>query len=161
MTWFFVRLALVLVSAGCYRIRGSDYQHLMPGNRVLKLTIGAFPVGCAVALIGVPWYLALAVIAITAALDTLPHAAFQGARNGIQVLGMSALGVASLLGAVLVTWHSVGPDEALAVISISILTGPAYYAGNKIPVTIVGIRQGPELGELLNGLVRVMFVFLV
>jgi len=161
-------LVLIVVSAIGYRVRGSGYFADLPagflfgisrGDRLFKLLIGAAPVGFAACLAGVPWYLALAVWALTALSDTLPHAAFQGAAGALQVLGMSALGIANLAPAAAALWLS-GHAWWVPLVT-GLLSGPAYLAGNHTPLNVVrgmfALRKGPEVGEFFNGAMRAVF----
>src|SRR5690348_7561344 len=108
-----VIITLCIVSAIAYRIRGSGYFAdlppkflfgLMRGDKLFKNLIGAFPIGVAVLFAGAPWYLAIGAWLLTAAVDTLPHGAFQGCTSVPQFLSLCGLGIAQALPASLALW---------------------------------------------------------
>lgn len=163
-------LFLVLFSAACYRVRGSGYfEHLpahfllfMRGDRLIKLAIGGFPVGVCSFYAGVPLELALAVWALVAVTDTIPHASFQGAVNLLQMLGMAAIGIANAGAPAIAIYLQHRPTAAAVTLGLGTLMGPAYWLGNRTPLDYVSgkfaLREGPEVGEFYAGAARALFL---
>lgn len=155
-----------IVSAIAYRLRGSswfsnDYQ--MRGLRLAKLCVGALPVGLSLWLCGISFYICVVVTAFVMAADSLPHGSYQGTTNVAQglLLTMNSIIAASAPFAALVVYHH--NAQAIVAAICSLLVAPSYFVGGKIPVHIqigpVGFNQGPEIGEVLYGLTRTLFVF--
>lgn len=156
--------ALPVVSAIAYRVRGSEWTGRdsgLKGLRVAKLAVGAAPVAAACWLLHLAWPSVLGVWAVTALADSLPHGQWQGTTSFKQVLMMSVVGVASALPAFAALWLQGLHPVALLALGCGVLTGPATWLGNKIPLRFhighVGFDQGPEFGEVARGFARVLF----
>lgn len=160
-----ISLFLPLVSAIAYRLRGSAWftnDSQMKGLRILKLLIGALPVGLAVLFSGVPLYASAAVTVAVLGADSLPHGAYQGVSNIMQGILLMANAVIAAVPPAVALFLFGHHTEAIVAIACSVLIAPSYYLGRKIPLSLqvgpVGFHQGPEIGEVIYGLTRVLFV---
>lgn len=158
-------LFLPLVSAIAYRLRGSAWfpnDSQIKGLRISKLLIGALPVGLAVFLSGVPLYAAGAVTVAVLGADSLPHGTYQGVSNITQGLLLTLNGVIAAIPPIISVFLFGHHTQAIVTAACSILIAPSYYLGRKIPLSLqigpVGFHQGPEIGEVIYGLTRVLFV---
>lgn len=175
---------LAIISAICYRLRGSDFAADWPprrigpisirGDRVVKLAIGAAPVAVACALAGVGWW-SLLVWPCVAAADALGHGEGMGINTGTDTsdelwakgkqLGVQGLAAALMPGLAISAAYR-DPILGLIVLGLGLLEVPSYIAGNILPwpsftLPVASLRRGSEWGEALTGLCRVLFLIFI
>lgn len=162
---YYCALTLIALGGLLYRAGGSSWfnnDSAIHGLRIAKLACRALPLGGAALLLGVSPWLALAVWVLSAAADSLPHGQWQGASSAGQTAIMSLVTLATVLPVGGVLLYSGDVLHATAAIIAAALCGPATWLGNKIPchfrIGPIGFDQGPEMGEVARGAVRLLFV---
>ncbi len=158
-------IILILLSGLLYRVRGSswtDDDAALKGLRVAKLAVGSLPLPLAALHLGINPPTCAAVWIVTALADTLPHAGNQGAVDIGQALRLIPNAIASafpVVAALFVGDHRLA--AYVAAVSV-VLIAPAYFIGNRLPIYWmigpIGFRKGPEIGEVIYGLTRCLFV---
>lgn len=163
----------ILFGGLAYRVAGSEitgHDSDIKGMRVAKLALRSLPVALGAWLVtgGLSaWYVYLAVWALVAMADSLPHASFQGETNFFQIFEMTFATLLSLLP-VMVLLYTLPIGIFLLgleiLIGVSVATATGGWLAQKIPANFsigpIGFHQGPEIGEVAHGALRLIWVML-
>ncbi len=171
-----IAILIIILSAICYRIRGSEFYANGFGSRPVKLAIGAFPRALGVLLFA-PWPYALGAWFLCALADSSGHAQGQsyGSANDNdpqQALKLTEAGLLSavpVLAALFFAWAFAGAAVPLLAPILTLTGGAlqpaAYWLGWHTPSLgkagdpwFRRLLTGTEWAEFYTGLLLCLFV---